>query len=101
MTHTPGPWRVRKLPDGNPFVDAPSVTIAIGIGYHREILEDEHYPEKLADATLIAAAPELLANARQALSAYRKWNSRTEGGEDDLHFAAQCLETIIAKAESK
>lgn len=58
--HTPGPWIVRTFRD-DCFVQGDNVIgHTIAGAYKREILSDEEYPEKLADARLIAAAPELL-----------------------------------------
>jgi hypothetical protein len=68
--HTPGPWKVRFLRNEDPesgfFVEAKNNNIP-DIGYGIEILGDDYgdhngYPaeQRLADARLIAAAPEML-----------------------------------------
>lgn len=61
-TYTPGPWRVRELHPGSGdahfFVEGLRPE---GQAYAVEILGDEDYPTKRADAQLISAAPELLA----------------------------------------
>jgi len=66
--HTPGPWRVRNHESMGIWVDAPCgmVENPRGPNYARQILEDEDYPEKLADAYLIAAAPRMLAALKEA-----------------------------------
>jgi hypothetical protein len=58
--HTQEPWKVRQ--NGNDcFVEGNEVVGKTFAGeYHREIMGDEQYPSKLADAHLVAAAPDLL-----------------------------------------
>lgn len=60
-SHTPGPWAVKDI-HGNPFVAAKTYE---GHPYHKrspmlEIMSDENYPTKWADARLIAQTPRLL-----------------------------------------
>jgi hypothetical protein len=69
--HTPGPWRVRFLPpnDESFFVQANTYP---GHPYHgvtsgMDVIGDEDYPTKLADAHLVSAAPDLLEAAKIAL----------------------------------
>src|SRR5579872_2154823 len=61
---TPGPWRVITLPEpySKTFVAAEPYE---GHPYHGcsrtiEIMSDEDYPTKLADAQLISQAPEMI-----------------------------------------
>ena len=69
--HTPGPWAVRsRKVDGeivDCFVTAPDCQ---GLAYDAEIMGDDEYRDgmerKVADATLIAAAPELLEALQKA-----------------------------------
>ena len=61
---TPGPWRLRNEETrGGIWVDAPEAIVknSRGPSYARQILEDEEYPEKLADARAIAKVPEMIA----------------------------------------
>lgn len=63
--HTPGPWNVRDhtTPYGGRHIwveGGDSIGATMAGPYKRQILEDEDYDEKLADANLIAATPELL-----------------------------------------
>ena len=68
---TPGPWRVRVHPFNSDefYVSAPMTAEhpycgrATGI----EILSDEDYPTKRADASLVAASPVLLELAKLGL----------------------------------
>lgn len=68
QTHTPGPWIVRTgkmYGTTHIWVAAPETIIGRTIAgpVPQDILCDEDYPAKLADATLIAAAPDLYAAA--------------------------------------
>ncbi len=72
--HTPGPWKLREHPtDPDQFYvsgpmtdDHPYLQSANDV----EILSDEGYPRKRADARLISAAPEML-EALERL--YQEW----------------------------
>lgn len=107
-TPTPGPWHAGQ-DTGNTdesgaavYVDGP------GRLDHRRIAQtgpwlDDKRPilERMANARLMAAAPELLAACGEALSAYEAWNDREDGSEDGLHAAASLLADAIAKATTK
>lgn len=75
VSHTPGPWKVRffseDIHDGF-FVEAPKTNP--DAAYDIEILSDDsgHYPteQKLADAKLIAAAPELLRACQECVKVF-------------------------------
>jgi len=56
--------------------------------------------EVKANARLIAAAPELLAEARKAMLAINTWLN-FDGSEGDVEQAAVDLEMAIAKAEGR
>ena len=67
--HTPGPWSVRELRNwGGELVDCFVTAKDVnGLAYGAEILGDDEYREesgglqrKLADARLIASAPDML-----------------------------------------
>lgn len=71
-------------------------------GCDRGLPDEQRKRETEANARLIAAAPELLAAAKQALFAIVE----DENGRDELlnaaeNKAAQMLRTAIAKAEGK
>ena len=65
MNHTPGPWIVRTgkiYGTEHIWVAAPEVVVGHTLAgpVPQDILCDEDYPTKLADAKLIAAAPDML-----------------------------------------
>ena len=69
MKHTPGPWVYTD--DG--YVTAGEVYVHEPNNLGREIVEGEIIPaEVLANARLIAAAPALLAAAKEIIAWYRK-----------------------------
>ena len=38
---------------------------------------------------------ELTSTSKMVIDAYEKWNSNTEGGEDDLHYAVRQLKDLL------
>lgn len=78
--HTPGEWRVRNNSVGGPFVSSDSGTIAdvrtCG-GIH---VGGPQHPETMANARLIAAAPDLL----EACETFAEWLCREEKGFDHV-----------------
>lgn len=75
MKHTPGPWHVRLDDTGGPFTGWPSVdaaeeldcTIVHRAGFKQEFWGELSQREAIANARLIAAAPDLLAIAEGVL----------------------------------
>lgn len=59
--HTPGEWRVRNNSIGGPFVSSDNGTIADVRTFGGVHVGGHQHPETIANARLIAAAPELLA----------------------------------------
>jgi len=88
--HTPGPWAVKDDGDWQLIVQA------------RNVLAPEHAcANTIADARLIAAAPDLLAAARLTVLHFsRNRNSGTFQGDDE-HEAWSALTAAIAKAEAQ
>ena len=89
--HTPGPWRVG---DGSFVIGnhpAPGITGSDDVHHYGGHLICESVSQ--ANARLIAAAPELLEAAKQALQVFVD-----QGWDDDLS-AAKSLKAAIAKAE--
>ncbi len=95
MTHTKGPWPIEQTGDGkryligNGLVEGPN-------GYEvAEVYSDDCDPdEALANAKLIAAAPELLEAAERALN-------YLQNTEDEFGISLGCAEALraaIAKA---
>lgn len=90
-THTPGPWKWFDYPDGRKLLSAPSRAVI-------------HCPDapmtcNAADASLIAAAPELIAAVRDLLDRFVEFDhaswSEAEIAARDRALAA------IAKAEGR
>lgn len=94
MKHTPGPWIVCKnLTD----VYAPDTDTAITNSSH-PCYPDEY--EAIANAALIAAAPELLEAAQRALFLIKDtWI--VEHGNEQVGEAWGALERAIAKARGE
>ena len=101
--HTPGPWSVREEPH-DCFVE--------GVAYeghpyfqmcHRvQILSDEDYPTRLADARLIAAAPDLLSALKGIVREIRAYSSPECDDADSLGYAElKAADAAIAKAEGR
>ena len=108
LTHTPGPWVVRvatMLSTEHIWVYAPETIIGRTIAgpVPQDILCDEDYPTKLADATLIAAAPNMLdalRNVQKLISeaAMTGFNCHNGDWADRLFFSQQKTSTAIDTA---
>ena len=101
MTHTPGPWEIKmngKFASINMFVGTDGLP-ASATGYAQFTIQPMFRPpEALANARLIAAAPDLLEaliGLRKELSAHIKFNVKK-------HFSLMAADaaagTTIAKA---
>jgi hypothetical protein len=100
--YTPGPWRLDSGCESAPGY----IGISSPDGPRRHYglaqvvveIECEAYPEGEANASLVAAAPELLEALRGCL-AYRNWQL-AKGGEvpDELRDVWKNAETALAKA---
>ena len=113
MSHTPGPWKVGHdvsginynanivyAPTGDPLT-ANAVAQVYGIAMHRGLHELPPGSEAgLANARLIAAAPELLDVARDARSVLRMAD-RSDAWRAERDRVVTKLEAAIAKAEGK
>ncbi len=95
MSHTPGPWEIQYLGNGESEVlangpdqdDAAGICIvAGGLGH---VMEDNRDYESEANARLIAAAPELLAAGELVVERWCK---------GDLAEAVNLLNAAIEKA---
>lgn len=92
MPHTKGPWVAENV--GNQFnitLDRPDKPPIASVG-------GSNSPHAKANARLIAQAPELLRVTILFVMAYKLWNERKDGGEDDLHYAAKEAQQIIDKS---
>lgn len=102
--HTPGPWKLYRIASDVVFVNEDRIARGESIpAYNRKIAEmpnwsDENYDEKMANARLITAAPELLEELKIAVM-----NCPCSIPERDSGHLAFCRAPIwnelIAKAE--
>lgn len=101
--HTPGPWRATDL-DQHPGIENHDESVSIVIFGYRKGLDSNHYDdsgvrgktrkEAIANAHLIAAAPDLLEALENVLSEIFIWES-----EHGLHPYAIKARAAIAKAK--
>ncbi len=74
-----------------------------GRSYHRQILEDGDYPEKQADARLIAEAPAMAEALEQTAAAMDALHPSSAGDMSDADYARlwnatrDALEAILAR----
>ena len=115
--HTQGPWTGKEDDDGEIWVLRPDGQSGLcrmlppkGKFTHGETLEKiDMHPENLANAHLIAAAPDLLEACKEALEAlfnlaprYRKKGCFGNGAQEDDCICTACiLKRAIAKVEGK
>lgn len=117
--HTPGPWKAditRKPQEFAVIVDLSHHGPARGIAEIATGIYDKWTPEDEANARLIAAAPELLAEVRRSLGAWEKIQltrapihplcnagerSRQEAADVALQDIIASHRAAIAKAEGK
>lgn len=103
MGHTPGPW---DFAGGDMTVHANRLALEIcrHIGGHAEAYSNDQEEERIANARLIAAAPELLAALRFVLPVLERAACRgtidAEGVNLELE-AAREVQDAIAKAEGR
>jgi hypothetical protein len=94
LKHTQGEWKVVEFPDKSDcFVQAPKTNPSDP--YEIEIMQDGHdglysYEQKMADAKLIAAAPELLEALTSMLNVFNRHLSEGQ------HGYSQCKKGIKA-----
>ncbi len=88
--HTPGPWKIT-----GPNIRSEDGGLLFVQGNHfdsRYLADGEPDPiEQAANRRLVAAAPELLAAAQDAIT---NWNNKMEGNGEVLHIM-QWIETTI------
>ena len=76
MTHTPGPWTIRKSVNGTIVIDAPSLPyVAVAVNTEDET---DMSDEATANAHLIAAAPLLLEAAETVLQLFEEYSIEEE-----------------------
>ena len=86
--HTPGEWRVRHNSVGGPFISSDNGTIADVRTFGGIHVGGPQHPETIANASLIAAAPDLLEFVAEWLS--RQGN--------DKNYMTERARAAIAKA---
>lgn len=96
MAHTPGPWT-----NDRGLVNGKETRARVGDGISIDIFDAAEWPadrkdEALANAALIAAAPDLLAAARSALN----FIENTEGELGIKLDSGDALRAAIAKVEA-
>jgi hypothetical protein len=104
--HTPGPWRI--TPDGYVSSDEGYVQILTPFrerAFEPDDASSEHRPRALANAALIAAAPELLGALVELASLTKRANAMQHAGAHvpaelwgDLYAAELTARAAIAKA---
>lgn len=98
--HTPGPWRVRALQRNGVITDCFVAANSVqGLPYDAEILGDDEYIDdmdrKVADARLIAAAPDLFDALQAALRVFEGMRVI----DLDTSLAMRAAQAAISKAE--
>lgn len=98
--HTPGPWKVSPT-DDTVVIDATGAEVAAIDGDYND---PDTWPQMEANARLIAAAPDLLSEAKKQVEWLRMLRDQLpqwdiDGFEVDKRIAA--LEDAIAKAEGR
>ena len=114
---TKGPWKVsnccfvreaaEKKWQHEPIIamendEAFSPTIAtVSAKEYRNTEKEAHGadPEALANAQLLALAPQMLEALEDFRDAYTRWNAREEGSEDDMHAAGKKAIAIVGESE--
>jgi hypothetical protein len=109
--HTPGPWEIERI---YTVIDEimGSLTILAADGFpvcktnHSLISRNRTTPEILANARLIAAAPELLEAAKLALIAFDSFSGKDLHGfscPDQCHYCGsiEALKSAIEKATNQ
>lgn len=93
MSHTPGPWALYPETDGTEIC---AVTMSPGLPIRQLIARPERGPNWIANAFLIAAAPEMLA----ALEALIRHDGETENSLMGLDHDSKALENAKRAAEA-
>lgn len=97
--HTPGPWAFKTAGNGDCGISASRT------GYFAEAFADIRYAgedaraEALANARLIAAAPDILEAAKAIFEPLDAWDGMSECPITTAHI--DVLRTAISKAEGK
>ena len=93
MSHTPGPWRMEEFRKGSYLVTARNA------GTAREGIVAQHVPG-IANARLIAAAPELLEVIREAVDSADREMSKGRKASPGLATWLEKARAALAKARA-
>lgn len=100
MTHTPGPWELDESLRGNSYTAISGEDwIELATVVTRMKSSDEYSPEGLANARLIAAAPELLAALEDMFALFADHAQYDEDGHEAAAVAV--ARAAIAKAKGE
>lgn len=94
--HTPGEWRVRHNGVGGPFISSDNGTIADVRTFGGIHVGGPQHPETMANARLIAAAPDLLEALQVMVRDYTA--SHADGGSLEMQPAILQASQAIARA---
>ena len=101
MTHTKGPWKV-EVRDGDEWWFGRGNEAVIKSGRNSIVVGPGNTPEDLANAHLIAAAPELLLALGEAGVVLEALNAAGGTGiQDDIARAVGIVRAAIAKAKGR
>ena len=90
--HTPGEWTQSKFANGNIVSKETGRLVANCMGYSTNMDNGEHIKESLANAKLIAAAPELLEALKNCLFGVEKmigWEEVSEQAKEAIKKATE------------
>lgn len=93
--HTPGPWRVE---DGMIEAECGRVIGDVCTGLTKGVHRVGSREEQRANATLIAAAPELLESLKCMIDYYEMFRGICPKGPTEIDDVASC-KAVVAKAE--
>ena len=93
MSHTPGPWKIEEFSKGSYLVTARNA------GTAKEGLVAQHVPG-IANARLIAAAPELLEVIREAVDSAEREMAKGRKASPGLATWLEKARAALAKARA-
>lgn len=94
MSHTPGPW---KFLEGQTYENETELKVIGPLGSTMFVTVGGDPENRVANSRLIAAAPTLLEDAKQALSLLEKWRVENKLPKTQIAYN---LRHTIAKIES-